>query len=298
MTITKTLAVTGTTTLTGAVTFAGNVTLADDDSLILGTGSDLTVVHNGSNTLMTSTTGDLVVDNTNATGSTIMQLGTDTSATDFQVQNNTGAAMLTVDGAGTVTMIPSVAATLTHAADGAGDDFTISQTGAQDASLLLTSAGTGADAIGLTASAGGVSITAAATDPIDCAGNVYQSTVAGAAFLSLGVYDTSGGSKTISAAELIGGYTYVGAANGTATLTFPGADAVQTALAAMGITSAAGLRLPPVFVDVTDDNNLTPTIGLGETVVGASVAINNQSAHLNYVFTSANTAHIFVIKDT
>ena len=43
---------------------------------------------------------------------------------------------------------------ITHAADGAGDDLTISLTGAEDASLILTSVGTGSDAVKVEASAG------------------------------------------------------------------------------------------------------------------------------------------------
>lgn len=53
---------------------------------------------------------------------------------------------------------------LTHAADGANDDFYIQQTGAQDASLFIQSAGTGADALALTASAGGLDLVATAGD--------------------------------------------------------------------------------------------------------------------------------------
>jgi len=52
-----------------------------------------------------------------------------------------------------------VASTLTKAADGAADDLTISVTGAQDSSLHLASAGTGADALTLTTSAGGIDLT-------------------------------------------------------------------------------------------------------------------------------------------
>ena len=78
----------------------GNLTLADNDNIQIGTGGDLDISHNGTNSLITSTTGDLTIDNTNATGSTIVQLGTDSSATDFQVQNNTGTAQLTIDGSG------------------------------------------------------------------------------------------------------------------------------------------------------------------------------------------------------
>jgi cytoskeletal protein CcmA (bactofilin family) len=53
-------------------------------------------------------------------------------------------------------------AKITHSADGADDDFYIQQTGAHDASLLIQSAGTGVDAITISASAGGMDIDAAA----------------------------------------------------------------------------------------------------------------------------------------
>lgn len=64
-------------------------------------------------------------------------------------------------GVMTFSLLDNSAATLTHAADGAAEDFTISQTGANDSSLILTSAGTGADASSLLATAGGVTITGA-----------------------------------------------------------------------------------------------------------------------------------------
>ena len=90
---------TGTSIILGA-----NTTLADNISLTFGTGSDLTIVHDATNTVLTSTTGDLIIDNTLVTGSTIMRLGTDTSATSFEVRGNNDTAALTVDGAGDVTI--------------------------------------------------------------------------------------------------------------------------------------------------------------------------------------------------
>ena len=60
-----------------------------------------------------------------------------------------------------VDLFDGVATTLTKAADGADDDFTISVTGAQDSSLKLASSGTAADAISLITSAGGIDITVA-----------------------------------------------------------------------------------------------------------------------------------------
>lgn len=79
-------------------------TLAFDDSTVLaiGTGADLQFTHNGTNTTITSTTGNLLIDNTNTTGSTLFQLGTDTTATDFQILNNSGTSLFEVDGSGNV----------------------------------------------------------------------------------------------------------------------------------------------------------------------------------------------------
>ena len=78
--------------------------IRDNAILAIGTGSDLSITHDATNTLLTSATGDLIVDNTLATGSSIFRLGTDTSATDFQVQNDSASALLTVDGSGVVTV--------------------------------------------------------------------------------------------------------------------------------------------------------------------------------------------------
>lgn len=76
----------------------GNVYLADSKVVGLGADQDLTVTHNGTNSVITSNTGDLIIDNVLATGSTLLDLGTDTSATDVQIRNNSGTALLTVKG--------------------------------------------------------------------------------------------------------------------------------------------------------------------------------------------------------
>jgi hypothetical protein len=62
------------------------------------------------------------------------------------------------------------ASRITLPANGSADDLTIAVTGAQNSSLVLKSAGTGADAVQLTASAGGIDISAsgaAAGEDID-----------------------------------------------------------------------------------------------------------------------------------
>ena len=100
---------------------------------------------------------------------------------------------------------------------------------------------------------------------------------------------TAGGSRTITAAELINGFAYVGAAGAAVALTFPGAVAVQSALNDMGIISAAGTRLTPILVSNTNVSVLTVTGGGGVTIIGTAI-INNTSAIIHYIFTGADTA--------
>ncbi|MFC2152140.1 beta strand repeat-containing protein, partial [Bacteroidota bacterium] len=94
--------ITATGTISGSITTTGDLKVNDNQSLIAGTGDDLSITHDGANTDIVSATGDLTIDNTDATGSTNVQLGTDDAATDFGVLNNTGTSLLTVAGDGNV----------------------------------------------------------------------------------------------------------------------------------------------------------------------------------------------------
>lgn len=87
------------------------------------------------------------IDASNAAGGIDIDAGTAGITID-----TTGA--FSFDGAGT-------ASNISLASDGAGDDLTISVTGATDSSLVLSSSGTGTDAIDINATAGGVDIDAA-----------------------------------------------------------------------------------------------------------------------------------------
>jgi len=86
--------------------FAGDSRLlfADNAILALGAASDLACAHDGTDTLCTSTTGDFVLDNVDVNDTTILRLGTDTSATALEVRNNSDAAKFAVTGAGLVTV--------------------------------------------------------------------------------------------------------------------------------------------------------------------------------------------------
>jgi len=93
----------------------------DNAKAVFGTGGDLSVYHDGTNTLVNSITGNLILDNQAVTGATYLDLGTDTSATSFAVRNNTGAAKLSVDGAGTVTVADGSTLFVAGAGTGTGD---------------------------------------------------------------------------------------------------------------------------------------------------------------------------------
>ena len=95
----------GTLTSTGytdgsAIIQAGNITIQDTKELRIGTNSDFIIDHDGSlTTTLTSKTGNLIIDNTNTSGATVVRLGSDTSGTNFIVQNNSGSALFSVNTA-------------------------------------------------------------------------------------------------------------------------------------------------------------------------------------------------------
>lgn len=127
---------------------ADSMVFGDSAKVVLGTGSDDTIQHDGTNSSWVHITGDLTFDNQLVTGSTIMLLGTDTTATDFQVQNNSAVAILTVlpesaSGGTTVAMglrtVPvtaaAIAAARTLTAADSGGCFSVAKTGAYTVTL-------------------------------------------------------------------------------------------------------------------------------------------------------------------
>lgn len=89
----------------GLATLTGGASLPDSANLVLGTGSDLTVVHNGTNTVATSTTGDLIIDNTNAAGATVIRLGSNDQNSVFSVQKDNQSHLLDVKADGSLIVI-------------------------------------------------------------------------------------------------------------------------------------------------------------------------------------------------
>jgi hypothetical protein len=107
--------------------------------------SYLKMEHTGSHSLITSTVGNFTIDNTSTTGEIILQLGADTTATNFQVKDNTGNIKLQVAGSGQVDITNNldVSGGINIDADnqaltiGTGGDISITHTGSHSS---LTSA--------------------------------------------------------------------------------------------------------------------------------------------------------------
>ena len=67
------------------MTKPGNMQINDNIVLGFGNADDFTIVHDET---------DTIFDNTFTTGSTIFRLGTDTSATEFPIQNSSSTATI------------------------------------------------------------------------------------------------------------------------------------------------------------------------------------------------------------
>lgn len=76
---------------------------ADSQALTVGASADLSISHNGTNSLITNNTGILRIDNTNATGKVQIDLGSDNSNTAFEVRDNSGNVLISVDASGAKT---------------------------------------------------------------------------------------------------------------------------------------------------------------------------------------------------
>jgi hypothetical protein len=209
---------------------------AFDASLILsstGTGTDAIDIN--------ATAGGITAD---ASGALSLQAG---AASDL----TTSAGAITVAGAGgvdvqygstsqanfsadgTCTLKANTAYTITHAADGAGEDLTISQTGAQNASLVLASAGTGTDAIDINATAGGITADAtgsvAITSTNNAADSIYLHANGGASETIQIRSDQGTGADSIELVSDVGGLT----------LTHGVGDAITLGASSSSITHAA-----------------------------------------------------------
>jgi hypothetical protein len=241
------------------------------------------------------------------------QAGSVTCLTDVP----TGGALAAVTGI----TFTAAAGGITLPSDGAADDLTIAVTGATNSSLVLASAGTGADALQVTASAGGIDITStgadidivstnksvnllateAAADQIlisaagTVAGNAVNITTTNGGIL-LDANGAVNGDITLDAADVIALITPdpITISGGTSSLVFDGATAGTntTTLAVTDPTGARTVTIPDATGTVRLRGAATHDYGAAATTWTLSVAEQECS------FLSASNANGAVIAQT
>ena len=134
--------------------------------------------------------GTANLDNTDIDGTFTMDGGT------FDV-NATG--LVTISGSGITLDSIGVAANFTVASDGAAEDLTIGLTGATDSSIVISSTGTGADAINIDTTAGSIDIDSADNITVDAADEISLTTTSADGHISLVSAHTAGDAVHIDA---------------------------------------------------------------------------------------------------
>ena len=92
----------GTASFLDDVDVVGSLSLPDDGFIKLGAGDDFQIWHDGTNSNILNSVGDLVVDNISATSDIIFQLGSDAATSKFIVENNSTTDLFVVSGDGAV----------------------------------------------------------------------------------------------------------------------------------------------------------------------------------------------------
>ena len=240
----------GAGTTTGAITIGGTGT----QTIGVGNGAGIKTVTLGSvtstsATVINSGTGDLDII---ATAILDIDVGT---TMDILV-----AGAFSIDGG-------AASSNISLAADGDGDDFTISVTGAHDSSLKLASAGTGTDAIKISTSnaAGDIDIDSADDMTVDVVGDLTITTTGTLSLAASAITNVKrdievvDANDTITAAEsgkcfVSIGLTGVAASN--LVLTLP--------------TAAAGLEYYFYDANAVADDDLWITCGAADTINGGT----------------------------
>ena len=189
----------------------------------------------------------------------------------------TGVGAITMDGAltvsnATVTLYNNEAITLGHATNSGADDLTISLTGATDSSIILSSAGTGEDAVSVQSSAGGVDVDAAAAKDVNIAGGQVALVSKDDAASAISLTANIGVSETIVVTNT------QGTGEGAITLTATAGGVDVDAAAAKDVNIAGGQVLISSKDNAASAIALTANTGANETIVVTNTQGTNAAA--------------------
>ena len=262
----------------GALTLdssAGSITmgaaLADGQTLSLGPSSATQMIFTPHGTAGSE---KISLTNTSGTASDAISITSTAGSIDINAGGNItmDSNSFSIDAAGD-------ASNITLVTDGDAEDLTIAVTGSTDSSLVLSSTGTGADALQVTASAGGMDITSAGVMDITTSGGNSNITIDpnGSGTLALGSADNT--SVTMDALALT--LTSVNAltlTDGTATIAFGGT----------GDTTLSGATT--VDLDCSGAMSLNSTggaISIGNDDINQAINIGTQGERTINVATGA-----------
>tara|TARA_R100001594_G_scaffold35291_2_gene64635 strand:+ start:789 stop:3365 length:2577 start_codon:yes stop_codon:yes gene_type:complete len=168
------------------------IEMADNGAVVLntvdaaGTGGTMTLDPDGKLVITPADiTGDVFHLDADADTDNIVNI--DAGALDIDA-----TAAITVDGLGVSIDSAGVAANFSVATDGAGEDLTIGLTGATDSSIVISSTGTGADAINVDTTAGSIDIDSADNITVDAADEISITTTSADGHISLVSAHTAG----------------------------------------------------------------------------------------------------------
>ena len=153
------------------------------------------------------------------------------------------------------------AATVSLASNGAADDMTLQLTGANDASIILDSAGTGEDAIKIASSAGGVDVDAAAAKDLNLAGGQVAIVSKDNAASAISLTANIGVTETIVVTNT------QGTSESAITLTATAGGVNVDAAAAKDLDLAGGQVKLVSKDDAAGAISLTANIGTSETIL-------------------------------
>ena len=237
---------------------------------------------------------------------TIQQLGTEADAGLIIASAGTGADAVKINASGGGIDIDAAGNTLTitSTADSDGDDITIEQDGDQNSSIILTSDGTGGDAISLisSSSTGDIKVTSADEIDIDAASTI-DIAIAGLAAQDFIVTNT-GGSIIMTATEDIADGIYLHSTTGGIDIVADGAAAKDLDLTCTNgsvIVTAGEANSDAIKLNASAGGvNIDALAAYDVDIAGGQVLISSldNAASAIALTTNVNTLETIVVTNT
>lgn len=220
-----TVAVTGATGVTINAT-ANNVQVNPGSNFDVNAGSAITMDANASSNFTVVGSGNVTVNTTagraivegGLAGSNAITIAATNAAGGIDIDAGTGGFDVLATGGGFSIDAQNTASNLSLATNADAQDLTIALTGTSNSSILVSSSGTGADAIKITSTAGGIDIDADASGiTADSVGTISLDSGAASNFTVTGAFDltvnSTLGSVLVAGGEAVSDAVYIQATN-------------------------------------------------------------------------------------